>query len=570
MVMKKETQIKILDKVFHSALGAFSNSLKDGDGFLPLDAFVKEDKDFYKGTVPFLKKPKRGAKWCVGSAQASLVPEDILKRPYYLGGYISPDNGFKNLIKYVIDNMAARCIAIDDGSKRGISVFCTVDCIGITNADIRNIRKAFSELFSKEYPDKTLASVNVFSTHTHSCIDTEGLWTDLFGKIHRNIKRNRSGKGILEKGADEQYMRFLTKKASEAMLEAVRNMTPGEMYFAKKDLSSKYFSNKNRPSATGMVTEIMRLSFYPDDKNIKPLLIVNLPIHPDVAGLPTSDREESGHELSGDYIYYMGETVNKAGVDFMFFNGAICAIYSSRELTNDGIKLKARYEQSERFGREMGRIALALTKTVEEIEADSSLCTTREICEDAIRAQRDGGKYTLWYEGWKPVFEEKVEPFFNIRLKEVKVPVENPLIAAAGKLRLANYKVLKENKNRYCVFTEVGFLQFGNSFKAVLVPGEYCCDLLVGGASLKKESSARGYDFEYPTAREIFGDDTYALGLANDAVGYIVPDNDYTLGDPKNHYHEFVSLGCFTGSAVNGGLSELKKSLDAEEKANAN
>ncbi len=562
--MKKETKIKLLDKTIHGALSAFSHSLKDGRDFVPIESYTPEGEGFYKGTVPFLKNETADAAWCVGASSASLVPDDILARDYYLGGYIAPENGFKNLIKYVIDNMASRCIAIDDGSNRGISVFCTIDCIGITNADIRVIRKKFSEEFFSEYPNKTLASVNVFSTHTHSCIDTEGLWTDLFGKLKRNIKRNRSGKGILEKGADEQYMRFLTKTVVEAMLEAVKKMTPGKMFFAKKDLSEKYFSNKNRPSATGMITEIMRLSFYPGDKTLRPLVIVNLPIHPDVAGLPTSDRKESGHELSGDYIYYMGETVNKASFDFMFFNGAICAIYSSRALTNDGIKLEARYEQSERFGREMGKIALALTKTSDEIKDDPTLFSEDEERLDIERAAQNGGEYTRWFDGWMPVREEVVEPFFNIRLKEVKVPVENSLIAAAGKLRLANYKVLKEGKNRYSVFTEIGYLEFGKSFKAVMVPGEYCCDLLVGGASLKKESSAKKSDFEHPTAREIFGEDTYALGLANDAVGYIVPDNDYTLGDPKNHYHEFVSLGCFTGSAVNGGLYELKKELIKE------
>ena len=122
-------------------------------------------------------------------------------------------------------------------------------------------------------------------------------------------------------------------------------------------------------------------------------------------------------------------------------------------------------------------------------------------------------------------------------------------------------------------------MQFGNAFSCVMVPGEYCCDLLTGGASLKAESSARHYDFKYKTAREIFGADTYALGLANDAIGYIVPDNDLTMGDPanhyhefiglgqyvgdpENHYHEFVSLGRYTGSAINNGLFELKKDIE--------
>ena len=68
------------------------------------------------------------------------------------------------------------------------------------------------------------------------------------------------------------------------------------MYFAKKDLSKKYFSNKNRPSATGLVTEMIRLDFIPENKEKRPVMIVNLPIHPDVAGLPTKGRKESGRK----------------------------------------------------------------------------------------------------------------------------------------------------------------------------------------------------------------------------------------------------------------------------------
>ena len=558
--MKKETKINILDKTFHGILKAISLSYKDASDFCDFDSYTSEN--FYDGTVPFFKEPQKGASWELGFSECSLVPPDVLSYPHYLGGYISPDNNFKNLIEYVIDEMKARTIAVSDGSDRGISVFCTVDCIGITNADIRDIRKSFKELFLQKHPEKKIASINVFSTHTHSCIDTEGLWTDLFGKIKRNGKRNRTGKGIPESGTDESFMRFLKKKIALSMCEAAENTERGEMYFAKKDLSKKYFSNKNRPSATGLVTEMIRLDFIPENKEKRPVMIVNLPIHPDVAGLPTKGRKESGHELSGDYIYYMGETVNRAGFDFMFFNGAICAIYSSRELSNDGLPLDARWEQSRRFGVEMGRIALSLTKDEDEIKKDPTVFNADEIKREELLSKENGGGYTLWCENWEKTEEKRVEPFLNIRLKEVRVPIENPLIITAGKLKLANYKVLKEARGRYSVFTEVGYVQFGDAFSCVMVPGEYCCDLLTGGASLKAESSARHYDFKYKTAREIFGADTYALGLANDAIGYIVPDNDYTMGDPENHYHEFVSLGRYTGSAINNGLFELKKDIE--------
>ncbi len=40
----------------------------------------------------------------------------------------------------------------------------------------------------------------------------------------------------------------------------------------------------------------------------------------------------------------------------------------------------------------------------------------------------------------------------------------------------------------------------------------------------------------------------------NDAIGYVVPDNDYTMGDPVNHYHELISLGQGVASALMNGL----------------
>ena len=47
----------------------------------------------------------------------------------------------------------------------------------------------------------------------------------------------------------------------------------------------------------------------------------------------------------------------------------------------------------------------------------------------------------------------------------------------------------------------------------------------------------------------------------NDAIGYVVPDNDYTMGDPANHYHELISLGQHVGSALIDGLYELAQEI---------
>lgn len=558
--MDVEKRINFTDKVIHGILQGFSNAVKDGSDYIPVEAYVPEN--FFEGTKKFLKNPSKNGKWSLGYANINLTPLDYANRNYYMGGYISPDNGFKNLIEEVVDAMKGRAIALDDGSGRGVSVFCTIDCIGTTNGDIRVIRKKFKEKFEELYPDRKIASVNVFSTHTHSCVDTEGIWTDFPGKLLRNFKRKKKGNGALERGADEQYMRFLCEGVSDTLIKAVQDMCEGELTIAQKDITEDYFSNRNRPSAPSIVTDITRLTFTPDDKSKTPTMIINLPAHPDVAGFPVKDEPGSGRRLSGDYVYYLGETVSKAGYNLMFFNGAICAIYMARGKSNDDLKFNHRYEESIRFGREIGRIALSLTKTLDEIKRDKLLYDEAEIVTDTELAKRNGGNYTLWCEGWEPVEEKKVKPLLNIRIKEVKIPIMNPLMAAAGKLKLANFKVLTEGKGKYAIYSEIGYIEFGKELKVAMVPGEFCCDLLKGGASLYADGSITHTDFGLPSVRDIFGEDTIAFGLANDAIGYIVPDNDYTMGDPMNHYHELVSLGCLTGSSVMKGFVEMAKELE--------
>lgn len=560
LFLEKEKQVKLLDKTINSALKAFVDSIKSGNEVKLDKAFVTNN--FYEGTPTFLDECSDNSKWSLGFADAVLTPSDYQKRPYYMGGYMVPDNKFKNLVEDVVDNMMGRAVALDDGSGRGVSLFCTIDCIGIANADIREIRKRFKEKAEKVFPDVKITSVNVFSTHAHSCIDTQGLWTEFPSKLLRNLKRKYTGRGVLEKGADEQYMRLLYDLVSDTLIEAVKNMTTGEMTFAQKDITEAYFVNKNRPSSTGLVTDITRLTFTPDDKSKTPTIIVNLPAHPDVAGLAVKGEKGSGRRLSGEYVYYMGEVINKAGYNFMFFNGAICAIYMSCDNSTDGLKLNHRYELSVRFGREIGKITLALTKSLDEVKKDKLLYDEQEIEKETALSKRDGGKYTLWCENWEPVEERKVDPVLNIRIKEIKIPVKNNLMVAVGKLKLANFNVLSEGKNQFAVWSEIGYMELGSDIKIAMVPGEFCCDLLVGGDSLFAKGSVTHTDFGIPPLREIFGKDTIVFGLANDAVGYIVPDNDYTMGDPQNHYHELVSLGYKTGSSVMNGFLKLAKEIN--------
>ena len=553
-ILTSEAFVRFAGSTVSGLLGGLAKKLDNGPGFVP-EGF-DFSKWFYPGTKSSAAAPAANAGWRLGYAAVDLTPYDYYKHDYYLGGYLTAENGFNNKIESIVDKMMCRMIALDDGSGNGAHLFATVDCIGLGNRHIKSIRRKFADLLKYSGVNADICSVNVFSTHAHSCVDTQGLWTATAKKAIHNLKKNRTGKGTYLSGTDPDFMRALTDKIAAGMLSAVKDMTAGTLTFAEKDIGDAYFSNRNRPSATALDTRLLRLIFTPDDCAKRPTVIVSACAHPDVAGLPTSDGQGTGRELCGEYIYYMDEFIRRAGNNFLFINGAICAIYMRRDASNDGVTLNHRYEQSIRYGRELAKIALAMTKTAEEIEADPLLADKEQTEKDRAESADNGLPYTLWYENWTPVEETPLPPRINLRLAQVKIPVTNPLIMLVGKLNLASYDVIA-GADGYQICTEIGCLALGDDFRAVLVPGEFCQDLWRGGASLTAAGSYKKQDFPYPPIKEIFGDTVHVFGLANDAIGYIVPDNDYCFGDFKNHYHELISLGDQTGSTVLQGLYRL-------------
>lgn len=543
----------LLGTVISTTLGAINSTLPDGKNFIAEEDYISHD--FCGGNDTFLSVPSQNACWRLGYQSVSLIPDDWQEHQYYIGGYIMAENLFTNKVEGIIDDMKARVIALDDSSGRGVSVFATIDCIGMTNSDIKEIRRRLVEKSNGKFD---FATINVASTHCHSGIDTEGIWTNLFGKLLSNIFKLKTGLGEVEQGTDKHYMDFLFEKVSDAMLDACNGMTEGKLTLSRKDIGGEYFTNKNRSSASAMMTDMTVMTFTPFNHE-RATKIVSIAAHPDVAGLPTSDGQSNGREVSGDYIYYMDELISEAGFNCMFFNGAIAGIYMSRGATNDSQDFNRRWEQSMRYGHEIAKMALSLNLTQTQIKQNKLLYDEEAIRRETEIAEKNGGEYTLWCEGWTPVDDAEVKPFFNIRMKEVRVPVTNPFILMAGKLKMANYEVIK-TADGYEISTEVGYMEFGDSLKAVTAPGEICPDIIYGGTSLTAADSFSGKAYEYPCATDIFGnDDLICFGLMNDAVGYIIPDNDYSMALAFDHYHELVSLGKYVASSVSAAYVDFAK-----------
>ena len=543
---------KALAVVFEALVKGIALPIKEGANFVKAEDYSFDSlcDGLYDGTDEFITEAPEGAVWSMGSASASLIPEDWESYDdLYLGGYMSTVNGMSNDVRQILDDMKVRVIAMSDGTGRGTAVFATIDSIGLGNPDVAAIREMLGD-FAKA---NNINSINIFTTHTHSGIDTQGLWTDIVGNWPMTFVKGYSGIGEYYGGTSDRYMAFLYERVSAVIKDAVGDMEEGSMTYAEKDFAGKYSYIMNRPSADALDDSMKRFIFTPYSGST-PTLIVNMAAHPSSAGaISDNDKKDTvkGHGISGDYIYYMGQVINGAGYDFMFFNGAICGIY----IKSINVKHVERVQVAENYGLEMGKIALGLTMTEKEIMADEYLMSLNFGADKTT-----GYSYTPWYKSWTPAEETEVAPILNIRIKAVETEITNPVIILAGKLQLVNYLV-KKSEGKYFINTEIGYIEIGNSLKVALVPGEFCSDLAYGGSSLTAESSAWKKDFSEKSLSELFGEDILVFGLANDAIGYIVPDNDYLMCVDFGHYHETISLGKNTASTLMKAFAELKEEI---------
>ena len=569
--------MKYVELLFSKIIQFIADLIPLPSGLTALEDYEAESGDFYKGSESFVSEPAADAKWQLGYSQASLVPDDVLNGNYYLAGYLL-QNFPSNTVETVLDDMKVRTVVLDDG--RGKVVFSTIECIGLANADVRQIRARVE----KELKDSGIISVNVFATHCHSCIDTQGLWNPFFLKMAKNIGVSITGLGEYSTGTNPEYMEFLYDTTVDTIVEACENMEVGELYEATMELTEDYI--KDDRGVFDAVSNLTRLRFDPDDESVKETYIVNMSAHPYITGLKTD--KSSGKELSADYTYYMEEIISSAennNTNFMFVNGALCGIYSARGVTNDGVDTVRRSEEATRYGHELGRMVIAMDMTVDEIKAAGDWLTNDSFYEEQAQLIKENAELTdeekeeklenlsIWYENWTPVEETKVDPILNIRHKEVVVRITNPIIEAVGKCKLVNNTIYyDEDENLYTV-TEIGYLEIGKNIKIALLPGEVAPELVTGNGACLAENSYSGTDFGYPSINSIVSDycgeevELFVFGEANDACGYVVPDNDYCMVffDDSNvfgdHYQESISFGYDAASTLVKGYMQMMEEL---------
>lgn len=563
--MPNKERADMFSRNFVKAISKFSNGL-------PEPVVNSEADDVSSVTQKdLITEATKNSKWVLGYSQKSILPDDILTREYCIGGVTRLPARFPT---GVLDDIRVRAICL--GTTTGeLTVFAAVDCIGLSNRCIRIIRQRLADFCA----ENNIASINISSTHTHSSIDTMGIWGRIIEVFRNNRKVLIKGEGELMNSCDEEYLEFLYSKVIEAIKEAVADKKEGKLFKAYMGNSSEKSVSEDSPlkerGIKGYVwdrrqpfdcsCQLLRLRFVPDDKKAKETVLVNFGAHPYINSM-SEEGKGTGENISGDFVYSLCEYLESAGKNAIFFNGPIAAVYPTR-LYADVYTFE---NQAKAVGNELGRITLAMTKSNEEIYSDELLSPESYEAQSIIFKDRESF-YKKWVEAKGDEIIEEVEltPSICLKTKEVPLKVGNPIFELISKCRVGNYTVAKSDNKQYESVTEIGVLELGNTLKIAFIPGEIEPDILSGSSSLKKEFAFSGDDFPEKSLKEVLEyEDLTVFGLTNDACGYIIPDNDFSmmfLGSNKfmqklfgNHYLEIFSFGKETASTIVKAFKDLK------------
>ncbi len=442
---------------------------------------------------------RNGEKFTCGFASSVLTPDDVTKEKYYIAGYDS-----NNPAKGVLDDIYARSVYIDDNTGSGGIVMCAVDAVGISRHDINLIRKLVIE--SGKIPH--LKSVNITATHSHSAIDTQGLW----------------GEKIYKCGRDEDFMAQLRKRTADAIIRSYENRADGKMFYSVKKTEDLQFDCRTPDTFDSNLTKI-RFESFDGEKNI---VIVNFASHAELLGSSTKN-------ISADFPAYMIKEIeaNNKNCDAVFFNGAIGGMISAKEIKKvyrETIDCEAYTKQ---FGKTLGETVNLMTD------------------------------------------EKELPCCINIKSVPVKIKASNFVLILARLLKVLNNDIARSNKRSEAfIYSETGYIELGNGEIGIfMIPGELFPELY-NGEFLTEYMSATGRRAEYTVLKDMTdAKHTFVLGLCNDELGYIIPDNDFFLNDKlpyidsgndifgRNHYEETNSTGPETARTILEAMNDLIKGV---------
>ncbi|MCL2195291.1 MAG: hypothetical protein FWB76_05005 [Oscillospiraceae bacterium] len=442
--------------------------------------------EFLPGHDWFLDEPAAGAQWHVGYARASLIPDgwfddDGLWAGPERGIYVAGNIEFLDpkVPVDLLDDMAVRATAMDDGSGRGVVVFASVDAYALTAPNVRRIRRHVMDWAAANHVEVT--SINVAAIHQHSVIDTLGMNASILGALFQNPVNAMFGwfgaRGpFRHHGTDADFMAHFNRTTADTIIAAIENLEPGTLYYGYANAADLLYA-KRRPYVFD--EDMHRLRFVPDNPASRETWLANHHAHS--TGLGAGPLT-----VTGDWGYYTERWVNEhADANFQVIIGATSAI--ARNFPEGTYIPYERVQNMINYGE---LVAERLNSISNEVE---------------------------------------VAPLLNIRHVEYRIPITNPLHQLLFRTGMVETTTVRRNLIGVGVdiVTETAYMELGMDLAVVFGPGEICPAVLLG-PSLPGYIAYSGRDFEFTPLAEMArnGRRTIMFGIINDHSGYYQLPND--------------------------------------------
>ncbi len=416
--------------------------------------------------------------------------------------------GNKRAANGVHDDLWARAILWDDGSS--IVAMVSLDTIGMFHDDVITVRQEVT----RRFPD--IDHVIITATHCHEVPDLMGLW----------------GQSQFKSGVNKAYLKYVQAQTVEAIGNAFKNRVPAVLKIAKIDSVERDLIEDGRPPQIfddGI--RMMKVEHADTGEHLG--ILLNYGCHPETLG-------SKNLLITADYAHY-------------WLDGIERGIFYGEDQERKGVGGMAIYAQGA-----VGGLMTAMGSETHDPWLDQTFGHDDRTFEKA-RAQgyrlADKVLDQMERDDWQAIDP----PTITFRARTFQFKLQNKMFALGGILGVFD----RGFKRLTSVRSEVNLLTIGPAW-FITMPGEVNPEILNGGIETPDHRDFKIAPVEVPPVRELMqGDINFAIGLANDAIGYIMPKTHwdtkppFTYGKTKAMYGEINSLGPDAGPVFYAEITSL-------------
>jgi len=466
--------------------------------------FRDRSPDYHLDLVIRADPPPTNHVFKVGFGRANINP-DIPNNPtpFWIAGFGQGRAATGNY-----DGIWAIANVIDDGRTRLAIV--AIDAIGFFHDDVVSVRHLLRSSLKIDY-------CIVVSTHNHEVPDLMGLW----------------GPKPWQSGVDQGYLRLVKLSIVQAVQKAVRGLQPATMELYEVPCPTDGLVNDTRPPK--VFDPNIRMMLFRRTSGSKGVIgsVVGWANHPETLW---SDNTEITADYVGHFRQALEKGVSIKGAEMMaglggihlYVNGAIGGLMTPHAtlkvhdpFLNQDFE-KPSHEKARALGRQLAK------RTIEHVRANPAAPS---------------------------------QPAIGLHARTLELPMANPMFYLAGALGVMQRGQSSFGNTR----SEVAVVQLGDASIAC-IPGEIYPEIVNGGVEAPDGGDFKIKPVEVPPIRDLLpGKVKFIFGLANDEVGYILPQSQWdqkspwTYGASHHHYGEVNSLGPETAPILHKAFLDLTR-----------